>query len=286
MSKPKTRSATSSGVTATHVIDGVLDANSTLVASAGGLDLYADWDGEFLYVAAEGVGSTSGWDHFIMLGTDLSTPVMAPWAKAGSVADRALFLGNEDSNNWCGWFDQNENVLSNGVEKSSGNYLEGLARLETYLGTPLPGGIYITMAAYQSADGGTLAAQAPAGNGNGNIEASEYVYFPLAVTGVRPGDGGSASPEALPFLSTRPNPSHYYTQFEVFLPRSQRLLLDVYDIRGRKVKTLDGGFMSEGRHSLTWDACDERGQHVSPGVYIVRLDAAGRAVSRKIVILR
>ncbi|MCX5800139.1 MAG: T9SS type A sorting domain-containing protein [Candidatus Eisenbacteria bacterium] len=271
-----------------HVIDGSLDTTSTLVASNGSLHLYADWDGQYLYVATEGVGSTAGWDHFVILGVDLSTPVAAPWAKAGTVADRTLYLGNEDSNNWCGWFDENENVLSSGIEKASGSYLEGLVALETYLGTPLPGGVYLAMAAYQSADGGVLAAQVPAGNGNGNVEAAEYVYFPLAVTGVEPdqGSGGSASPQAAVSLSVRPNPSSSGAQFELFLQRPQKLLFDIYDIHGHKVRTLDGGLVSAGRQSLAWDGRDARGQEVSPGVYIIRIDAAGQALSKKIVVLR
>jgi hypothetical protein len=105
-----------------HVIDGGLDSTATLVATNGGFDLYADWDGEYLYVATQGVGETSARDHFILVGTDLATPVAAPWAKAGDVADRTLFLGNEDSNNWCGWFDGLEALLAADVDCASGVY--------------------------------------------------------------------------------------------------------------------------------------------------------------------
>jgi len=186
----------------------------------------------------------------VILGVDLSTPVSAPWAKAGTVAYRTLYLENEDSNNWCGWFDQNENVLSNGVEKASGNYLEGLVRLETYLGSPPPDGIYLAMAAYQSPDGGALAAKVPAGNGKGNVEAAEYVYFPLALTGVEPGQSGGESTRGLSSLSIQPNPSSDSTQLEVFLPQPERLLLDIYNIHGRKVRTLNGGLVNAGRHLI------------------------------------
>ena len=171
------------------MIDGSLDSASTLVASNAGLDLYADWDGEFLYLAAQGVGATSGWDHFIMMGEDLTSPVAAPWAKAGTVAERTLYIGNEDSNNWCGWFNASETVITDGVASASGSHLEGTVRLETYLGTPLPDGVYLAAAAYASADGGALQRQAPAGDGDGAIEAAEYVYFPLVASGV-PRDGG------------------------------------------------------------------------------------------------
>lgn len=38
--------------------------------TSGNLHLYADWDGQYLYVATEGVGSTCGWDHFVTLGVN------------------------------------------------------------------------------------------------------------------------------------------------------------------------------------------------------------------------
>ncbi len=266
-----------------HTIDGDLDTTAALVASNGGFHLYADWDGEFLYVAAEGVGATPGWDHFIIIGTDLSTPVSAPWAKAGSVAGRSLYLGNEDANNWCGWFDAGETVLSGGVECASGAYLEGLVKLDTHIGAPLPDAVYLTVAAYQSPDGGSLEGQAPAGNGNGDVEAAEYVCFPLDVTGTEP---GFPFPGMVELRPARPNPFNSSTRIELYLACPQKVSLDIYDVLGRKVVSLASRAMSEGRQSLTWDGRNTNGQQVSPGVYFVRLASRGRIQSRKIVLLR
>ena len=44
----------------------------------------------------------------------------------------------------------------------------------------MPSVIYLAAAAYATADGGALAAQAPAGNGNGNIESNEFLAVPIA----------------------------------------------------------------------------------------------------------
>jgi len=267
----------------THVIDGDLDETATHLASDGPFNLYADWDGEYLYVAAEGVGGTSGWDHFIIIGVDLSTPVPAPWAKSGNVADRTLYLGNEDGNNWCGWFDASENVLSTDVGCASGDYLEGVIRLETYLGGSLPAGIHLAVAGYGSPDGGGLQGQAPAGNGNGDIEAGEYVYLDLTVTGI--GDG--SPPHGLPALiSALPNPFSGGTRIELSLPGPAPATLEIYDVLGRKVTTLAARPFDAGRHSLFWDGRDARGRQVSPGVYFMRLDTGERSQIKKIVLVR
>jgi hypothetical protein len=268
-----------------HMIDGTLDANSTLVASGGGLGLYADWDGEFLYLAMPGVGATSGWDHFIILGTDLATPVAAPWAKGGTVADRTLYLGNEDSNNWCGWFNASEAVVTDGMAAASGGYLEGTVRLETYLGAPLPAGVYLVAAAYASADGGLLQAQAPTGDGYGSIEEAEYVWFPLAAAGV-PGDPGRGEPARAAITAISPNPFRAEARVEFSLTRPANVRLAVYDLGGRLVMPLLDGSAQPGPHSLTWNGLDSSGRAVSPGIYLVRMAAEGTAHTQKIILVR
>jgi hypothetical protein len=269
-----------------HVIDGDLDSTSMLIASNGGLDLYGDWDGEFLYLAAQGVGGTTGWDHFIVVGLDLATPVAAPWAKAGTVADRTLYLGNEDSNNWCGWFDDLETVLSTDTDCASGAYLEGIIELQTYLGTPLPDAVYLTVGAYQSPDGGSLQAQAPAGDGDGSIEEPEYVVFPLSTSGVTdPRDRMGPDPRVT-LLPAEPNPFGSETRISMVLSDAAPVTLTIYDLLGRHIATLTDGVRAAGGHSITWEGLDEEGQAVSPGIYILSLRSGESIHTGKIVLIR
>ncbi|MGD8628840.1 MAG: T9SS type A sorting domain-containing protein, partial [bacterium] len=272
-----------------HVIDGSLDPASTLVASGGGFSLYADWDGEFLYLAAEGVGQTSNRDHFILVGEDLSTPVASPWAKAGTVADRTLYMGNEDSNSWCGWFDNTETVISSDTDCASGNYLEGIVRLETYLGNPLPDQVYLVVAGYASPDGGALQDQAPAGDGNGNIEAGEYVLFPLATSGIdgRPSAG---------MLTVGPNPFRESTTISFTLPSGSEVSgegspgggvsIEIHDILGRKVKSLSAAAGGRRAGTVIWDGSDWTGERVSPGIYFVRISSGSLVEVRRVVLVK
>jgi hypothetical protein len=269
--------------TPSHAIDGSLDSTATLVASNGGLDLYADWDGEFLYVATQGVGATAARDHFIIVGTDLDPTVAAPWAKAGTVAERTLYLGNEDGNNWSGWFGETENLLTSDAESAAGSYLEGLVRLASHLSGTLPDGVYLAVGAYGTDDGDPLEAQSPAGDGDGGIEAEEYVYFPLAVTGAERGFPGAMIPELLP---ARPNPFGSTTRIELAVPAPQKVSVAVYDVRGRRVRSLYSNVMGEGRHALAWNGRSDRGDRVPAGVYFVHVTTRGGSLSRKIVLIR
>jgi hypothetical protein len=270
------------GGSVSHVIDGSLDSTSTLVASSDDLGLYADWDGEYLYLASEGVGATGSWDHFIVVGIDLSSPVGAPWAKTGTVAGRTMFLGNEDSNNWCGWFDDTETVVTTDVDCASGSYLEGIVKLETYLGLPLPDGVYLAVGGYQSPDGGTLQAQAPEGDANGDLDQSEYVWFPLSVSGIDPRQPGGETA----LLSAGPNPFSTHTSISLYLPRPQAISLTVYDLTGRQVRTLARGSVGEGTHCFTWDGTATDGSRVSPGIYLISLDCSGRSQTHKVILTR
>jgi len=266
---------------ASHVIDGALDEGAALVASGEGLELYADWDGRYLYLASNGVGSTSGNDQFIIAASGLSAPAAAPWAKSGTVAGRSLYLGNEDSNNWCGWFDASENVLGSGAESASGTWLEGLIDLEQHLGTPLPDGVWLCAAGYETPDAGYLAAQCPAGDGDGDIEEGEYVWFPLGTTAAE-----TAVPTEISLYPARPNPFSGSTTVSFFLPGPQKVNLAVYDVTGRKVGTLASGTLGGGRHSFEWDGTGALGKPAAQGVYFLRLETGGRAMTRKIVVLR
>jgi hypothetical protein len=232
----------------------------------------------------------------MILGTDLATPVGAPWAKAGTVADRILFLGNEDSNNWSGWFNASEGLVTNAVASASGGYLEGTVRLEAYIGAPLPEGIYLAAGAYTSPDGGTLQGQAPAGNGNGSIDAAEYAYFPLPTSAVPhrpswPGWPGETSGPSL--VSVFPNPCDGRAGISFVMPWAGEVRVSVFDIRGRSIATLAEGPRAAGRHSIIWYGLDSNGRVVPAGIYSIRLEARGNprvpaisAPARKIVLVR
>ncbi len=61
--------------------------------------------------------------------------------------------------------------------------------------------------------------------------------------------------------------------------------LVVFDVRGRRVRLLEQGGRDNGWHVCTWDRRLDRGYPAGRGVYLVRLSADGRSLSRKVVLL-
>jgi hypothetical protein len=84
----------------------------------------------------------------------------------------------------------------------------------------------------------------------------------------------------------RPNPSPGETDVEFTLPQSSQVALSVYDAAGRSVKRLAEGVYTPGAHGVRWDGRDAAGHPAPTGLYFLRLEAGGKAITRKAVIAR
>ena len=85
----------------------------------------------------------------------------------------------------------------------------------------------------------------------------------------------------------RPNPFRASTMLSYSLPARASVRISVFDAAGRLVRRLaDGAATDAGLHELAWDGRDEAGRSVAPGFYAVRVDADGRASTRKMLVVR
>jgi hypothetical protein len=91
-----------------------------------------------------------------------------------------------------------------------------------------------------------------------------------------------------PYLSHNfPNPFNPATAIGYRIPSpGGRVTLTVYDLSGRRVRTLVDAHKSGGEHVAVWRGLDERGRQVSSGVYFYRLEVGGERLERKMVMLK
>jgi hypothetical protein len=75
-------------------------------------------------------------------------------------------------------------------------------------------------------------------------------------------------------------------RFDVTRDFQGQVSLDVFDVSGRRVRTLIGGTVPPGCHQVTWDERTESGASVTTGVYFLRMKAGDFVATRKVVILR
>ena len=97
---------------------------------------------------------------------------------------------------------------------------------------------------------------------------------------------GAAPPMRLALESASPNPSNGAATLRFSLPRAGHARLIVLDVAGRRVRTLLDASLVSGPHEVAWDGRDEGGAPAAAGLYWAKLEAAGEAVSRRVVRVR
>jgi hypothetical protein len=114
------------------------------------------------------------------------------------------------------------------------------------------------------------------------VDATYPVWFVIGnrVTSVESGPKVGL-PAATELLQNYPNPFNPTTEISYRIASSGMVLLRVYDILGREVVTLVNQPQSAGLHTVSFTASG-----LASGVYFYRLEAAGMAQTKKLVLLR
>jgi len=85
-------------------------------------------------------------------------------------------------------------------------------------------------------------------------------------------------------LQNHPNPFNPSTTISFDLPVSMHAVLEVFDVRGRRVARLLDAGLPAGRHDVVWDGRDAQGRAAGSGVYFYRLQAGEDSTYRKMVL--
>jgi thiol-disulfide isomerase/thioredoxin len=87
-------------------------------------------------------------------------------------------------------------------------------------------------------------------------------------------DDGPIAAE-LAMRTPSPNPAQSTSRIAWSQPRAAAARLEVYDVRGARIRTLANGVEAAGAHAATWNLADASGARVGAGLYFVRLSVAG-----------
>ena len=116
---------------------------------------------------------------------------------------------------------------------------------------------------------------------NGNeSEPSEVVTLLLAA------DKDWTLPMEFALQQNYPNPFNPSTQIRYALPEAAMVTIAIYDMMGRKVRTLIHEQSSAGYHALLWNATNDLGDPVSAGVYVYTFETAEFRDARKMILLK
>ena len=97
---------------------------------------------------------------------------------------------------------------------------------------------------------------------------------------------GARLPISYSLNQNYPNPFNSSTVLRYSVAKAARVRLDVFDILGRRVRTLVEEFQSAGTHDVTWDGRDAVGRAAASGTYFYRLTTGEYSESRKMILLK
>ena len=97
--------------------------------------------------------------------------------------------------------------------------------------------------------------------------------------------GVDYAPGSGPGARAYPNPARGSVRFEITEHAGGHARIQVFDVRGRRVRVLHDGPLEPGNHVRVWDGRDGRGLSLAPGVYFLRYERAGRFADRKVLLI-
>ena len=99
-------------------------------------------------------------------------------------------------------------------------------------------------------------------------------------------EGISLVPLEFALYQNYPNPFNPQTTVDYTVGKRGRVTLEIFDILGRRIRTLVDETQSPGKYSVLWDGLNDSGQPVAAGVYFSRLTASEFKGSKKLVLIR
>jgi hypothetical protein len=95
-----------------------------------------------------------------------------------------------------------------------------------------------------------------------------------------------SAPTATTLRQNYPNPFNAQTTISYHLSQAAQVALVIYDIAGRRVKTVVNELEPEGYYQILWDGVDDLGNKVGSGIYFYRLEAGPFQHTRRLVLLK
>ena len=90
----------------------------------------------------------------------------------------------------------------------------------------------------------------------------------------------------VPYASPNPFNPQTSIRFEVGGDTPASALVDIFDLRGQKIRTLHSGHLNPGPQSLVWDGRADDGRQLATGVYMARVQVGGMAETVKMSLVK
>jgi flagellar hook assembly protein FlgD len=101
------------------------------------------------------------------------------------------------------------------------------------------------------------------------------------------GSGEILIPNIATLYQNYPNPFNPETTISFSVTQTSSFVaLDIYNIKGQKVKTLVNEMLPAGEHTIIWDGRDSNDKRVGSGIYFYKLKTENYEKTRKMILLK
>ncbi len=83
-----------------------------------------------------------------------------------------------------------------------------------------------------------------------------------------------------------PNPFSPQTKIDYKLTQNENVNISIYDIKGRKVRSLVNAMNTSGEHSITWNGTDDNNERLPNGVYYYKLITSSDTVVKSLLLIK
>ncbi|MCK4653211.1 MAG: T9SS type A sorting domain-containing protein, partial [Candidatus Cloacimonetes bacterium] len=114
----------------------------------------------------------------------------------------------------------------------------------------------------------------------------DYILFPPFEPEVST-DDMSVIPSIIKLCGNYPNPFNPETNISFSLKADSKVVLEIFNIKGQKIRTLVNNNMNAGFYNVVWNGKDNNNRNVASGIYFYKMKAGGRYTStRKMILMK
>ena len=93
-------------------------------------------------------------------------------------------------------------------------------------------------------------------------------------------------PEITALRGNFPNPFNPTTTIMFDLEKESDIRIEIFNIRGQRVRLLAKGVWAQGSHSIEWNGTNDDGRAVGSGVYFYQMRAGEFVETRRMLLLK
>lgn len=119
-----------------------------------------------------------------------------------------------------------------------------------------------------------------------NYQGPNTLYAQMIDFSAVDNETNDVSPMTMTLRQNYPNPFNPETNISFNITKLGKVKLEVYNLKGQKVKTLVNSNFEVGKHTVVWNGKDDGGKQVASGIYFYRLKNGTNSSTRKMILMK